>query len=151
MKLYTYWRSSSAHRVRIALHLKGIDYDPVYVHLVRDGGAQHADEYRAINPMTQVPVIEFDDAGETPRLGRAQRRRESRSGAGGGSQTGPLDQSPPAQPPADRLQASLNAHVLPPLPGLVASRRHRSSYRPAPSRQMVDGSSKPFLSMHSLM
>ncbi|MCZ6560609.1 MAG: maleylacetoacetate isomerase, partial [Gammaproteobacteria bacterium] len=38
MKLYTYWRSSSAYRVRIALNLKDVEYETVQVHLVRDGG-----------------------------------------------------------------------------------------------------------------
>ena len=40
MKLYTYFRSSAAYRVRIALHVKGIDYDSIPVHLLRDGGQQ---------------------------------------------------------------------------------------------------------------
>ena len=40
MKLYTYFRSSAAFRVRIALNLKGLGYQAVPVHLVRDGGEQ---------------------------------------------------------------------------------------------------------------
>jgi maleylacetoacetate isomerase/maleylpyruvate isomerase len=62
MKLYTYFRSSAAYRVRIALNLKGIDYEAVPVHLVREGGEQHRPEYRALNPAGLVPALE--DQGE---------------------------------------------------------------------------------------
>jgi len=58
MRLYTYWRSSSAYRVRIALNLKGLDWEAVPVHLVRGGGEQNAPEYRALNPQGLVPVLE---------------------------------------------------------------------------------------------
>lgn len=58
--LYGYWRSSSAWRVRIALHHKGIAFDNVPVHLVADGGRQHSAEHRARNPMRQVPVLVVD-------------------------------------------------------------------------------------------
>ena len=59
IKLYTYWRSSAAYRVRIALNLKGIDYEAVPVSL-RPGDDEHRrDEYRAINPQMLVPF--FDD------------------------------------------------------------------------------------------
>ncbi len=57
MKLYTYWRSSSAYRVRIALNLKGLDYESVPVHLVRDGGEQHRPEYTTLNPLGLVPTL----------------------------------------------------------------------------------------------
>lgn len=55
--LYDYWRSSAAYRVRIALNLKGLDYDSRAVHLVREGGEQHSDAYRAINPQELVPSL----------------------------------------------------------------------------------------------
>lgn len=58
MKLYGYFRSSAAYRVRIALNLKGLAYDAVPVHLVRDGGEQHAAAYRALNPQELVPALE---------------------------------------------------------------------------------------------
>ncbi len=58
VKLYNYWRSSSSWRVRIALAMKGIDYEYVPVHLVEDGGRQHADWFKTMNPMEQVPVLE---------------------------------------------------------------------------------------------
>lgn len=55
--LYGYWRSSSAYRVRIALTLKGLDYDYRPVHLVRDGGEQHRADYRELNPLGLVPAL----------------------------------------------------------------------------------------------
>jgi maleylpyruvate isomerase len=58
MRLYTYWRSSSAYRVRIALGLKGQPYDSSFVHLVRAGGEQHAAEFLQKSPRGQVPVLE---------------------------------------------------------------------------------------------
>lgn len=58
--LYGYWRSSASYRVRMALNLKGIDYQQQPVHLVRDGGQQHAPAYRAINPQGQVPTLLHD-------------------------------------------------------------------------------------------
>ena len=57
MKLYSYWRSSAAYRVRIALNLKGLDYEVAPVHLLKDGGEQLQAEYRAINPQGVVPAL----------------------------------------------------------------------------------------------
>lgn len=57
LKLYGYWRSSAAYRVRIALNLKGLAYRQVPVHLVKGGGQQHAAEYRALNPQGLVPLL----------------------------------------------------------------------------------------------
>jgi maleylacetoacetate isomerase len=57
MKLYDYWRSSASYRVRIALNLKGLPYEQIPVHLVRDGGEQHRPEYHAVNPQKFVPVL----------------------------------------------------------------------------------------------
>lgn len=55
--LYSYWRSSAAYRVRIALNLMGLDYAIAPVHLVRGGGEQHQAEYRELNPQQLVPVL----------------------------------------------------------------------------------------------
>jgi maleylacetoacetate isomerase len=63
MKLYTYFRSSAAYRVRIALHLKGIAAEPVAIHLVRDGGQQKKPDYAAINPNMTVPALDIGDGG----------------------------------------------------------------------------------------
>jgi maleylacetoacetate isomerase len=57
LKLYSYWRSSAAYRVRIALNLKGLNYEIEPVHLVRDGGEQHSAEYRKVNPQELVPTL----------------------------------------------------------------------------------------------
>ncbi|SAK92539.1 maleylacetoacetate isomerase [Caballeronia arationis] len=62
MKLYSYFRSSAAYRVRIALNLKGLDYEYAPVHLLRDGGQQLQPDYRALNPDGIVPtLIDGDD------------------------------------------------------------------------------------------
>ncbi len=58
MKLYNYFRSSAAYRVRIALALKGLAYDAVRVHLMK--GEQHGAEYSAVNPQNLVPVLEHE-------------------------------------------------------------------------------------------
>ena len=58
MKLYSYFRSSAAYRVRIALNLKGIAYEMAPVHLVKDGGHNKRPEFRAINPQMRVPVLD---------------------------------------------------------------------------------------------
>ena len=60
MQLYSYFRSSASFRVRIALHLKGLPFDTVPIHLVRQGGAQRAADFLAINPDGLVPVLVDD-------------------------------------------------------------------------------------------
>jgi maleylacetoacetate isomerase len=57
VKLYSYYRSSAAYRVRIALNLKGIAFETAPVHLVKDGGHNRRPEFRAINPQMRVPVL----------------------------------------------------------------------------------------------
>jgi maleylacetoacetate isomerase/maleylpyruvate isomerase len=57
MKLYGYWRSSAAYRVRIALHLKAVDFETCAVHLVKNGGEQHKNDYIALNPNHLVPTL----------------------------------------------------------------------------------------------
>lgn len=58
LRLYSYWRSSAAYRVRIGLNLKGLPYETVPVHLVRDGGDQNRPEFLETNPQRQVPVLQ---------------------------------------------------------------------------------------------
>jgi maleylpyruvate isomerase len=57
VKLYSYFRSSAAYRVRIALNLKGLAYETVPVHLVKEGGHNRRPEFRAINPQMRVPAL----------------------------------------------------------------------------------------------
>lgn len=57
MKLYGYFRSSAAYRVRIALNLKNIAYETVSVHLLKDGGQQNSQDYKALNPTGLVPTL----------------------------------------------------------------------------------------------
>jgi len=57
MKLYSYFRSSAAYRVRIALNHKGIAYETIPIHLVKDGGHNRRPEFRAVNPQMRVPVL----------------------------------------------------------------------------------------------
>jgi len=57
MKLYGYWRSTAAYRVRIALHHKGIDFENLSVHLVKNGGEQHEAAFRDLNPQGLVPLL----------------------------------------------------------------------------------------------
>ncbi len=63
--LYSYWRSSCSYRVRVALNFKGLDYEYRDVHLVRDGGEQHQEAYRKLNPMGQVPSLITPDGALT--------------------------------------------------------------------------------------
>ena len=63
MKLFSYFRSSAAYRVRIALNLKGLQYDTEAVHLLKDGGQQHSASYREYSPLGTVPCLEIDEGG----------------------------------------------------------------------------------------
>lgn len=58
MKLYDYYRSTASYRVRIALHLKNINYETIPIHLINDGGEQHQAAYMAINPQGLVPALD---------------------------------------------------------------------------------------------
>jgi len=59
-KLYSYFRSSAAFRVRIVLNLKGIVYETIPIHLVKDGGQQFSAHYQNINPQQLVPTLEVE-------------------------------------------------------------------------------------------
>jgi maleylacetoacetate isomerase/maleylpyruvate isomerase len=62
MKLYSFFRSSAAYRVRIALNLKGLQYEYVAKHLVRNGGEHKLADYLALNPQGFIPALEHDGA-----------------------------------------------------------------------------------------
>jgi maleylpyruvate isomerase len=60
LKLYSYFRSSAAYRVRIALNLKGLAHDTEFVHLIKDGGQHTKPAYRALNPQALLPTLDHD-------------------------------------------------------------------------------------------
>jgi maleylacetoacetate isomerase len=60
VQLYTYFRSSAAYRVRIALNLKGLTPEMVSIHLQKEGGLNKKPEYRAVNPQMRVPALRLD-------------------------------------------------------------------------------------------
>jgi len=59
VKLYTYFRSSAAFRVRIALNLKGLSYEPRYIHLAK--GEHRKPEYSRVNAQALLPTLELED------------------------------------------------------------------------------------------
>jgi maleylacetoacetate isomerase len=60
VKLYTFFRSSAAYRVRIALGLKGLPSEMIAIHLQKEGGLNRKPEFRAINPQMRVPALKLD-------------------------------------------------------------------------------------------
>jgi maleylacetoacetate isomerase len=65
LTLYTYFRSSAAYRVRIALNLKGLKAEQAFIHLVKDGGQQKSEAFRRINPNATVPALDLGDGRPT--------------------------------------------------------------------------------------
>lgn len=61
MKLYSYWRSTAAYRVRIALNLKNVHADHMAVRLSMEGGENLAPDFRAVNPQAKIPALVLDD------------------------------------------------------------------------------------------
>ncbi|XP_028293783.1 maleylacetoacetate isomerase isoform X2 [Gouania willdenowi] len=78
--LHSYFRSSCSWRVRIAFALKGIDYDQVPVNLIKDGGLQHTEQYKAVNPMQQVPALQIDGLTLSQSLAMIEYIDETRPG-----------------------------------------------------------------------
>ena len=61
MKLYTFWRSLATYRVRVALNLKGLSADPIYVDLIK--GDQHTRDFSEVNPAKALPALVPDEGG----------------------------------------------------------------------------------------
>jgi maleylacetoacetate isomerase len=61
LKLYDYYRSSACYRVRIALNLKGLEYETIPIHLVNNNGEQFSEDYQKINPQSLVPTLQDEN------------------------------------------------------------------------------------------
>jgi maleylpyruvate isomerase len=68
LKLYDYWRSSAAYRVRIGLNLKNVAYEAVPINILPGKDEQHTDAYRALNPQMRVPALETPEGVLTQSL-----------------------------------------------------------------------------------
>ncbi len=60
LTLYSYFRSSAAYRVRIALNLKGLSFETISIHLQKEGGLNRRPAYRAVNPQMRVPALKLE-------------------------------------------------------------------------------------------
>ena len=67
-KLYGYFRSSAAYRVRIALELKRLNWESESIHLTKDGGKQYSTPYQSINPLSLVPTLQDNNTFHTQSL-----------------------------------------------------------------------------------
>ncbi len=70
INLYSYWRSSAAYRVRIALNMKELDHEIIPVSLIKEGGEHKQEAYRALNPQGLVPFFQDGDVaiGQSPAM-----------------------------------------------------------------------------------
>jgi maleylacetoacetate isomerase len=78
IKLHNYFRSSASYRVRIALNFKGLPYEYLSVHLLKDGGEQLASSFRTLNPESLVPVLDDEGAIVTQSLAIIEYLEETR-------------------------------------------------------------------------
>lgn len=101
LKLYSYFRSSASYRVRIALELKGLSYETIPVHLLRDGGQHLQPAYRALNPSALVPTLRDGDVTVTQSMAIVEYLEETRP-------------APPLLPPgaADRARVRALAQMV---------------------------------------
>ncbi len=111
MKLYTYYRSSAAYRVRIALNLKGLDYESVSKHFLRDGGEHRKPEFLEVNPQGLIPVLDVGGVVISQSLAIIEYLEETHPGT-------PLLPSAPAERAQVRAMAQLIACDIHPLNNL---------------------------------
>ncbi|XP_064600343.1 maleylacetoacetate isomerase-like [Liolophura sinensis] len=129
--LYSYYRSSCAWRVRIALALKGIDYEYVPVHLVKDGGQQHKEDYKTMNPMAQVPTLLIDGLTLTQSIAIIEYLDETRPSP-------PLLPSDPKDKVKVRMIAETIASGIQPLQNLAVLLQLDEDKRPAWGNRCID-------------
>ena len=120
-RLYGYWRSTAAWRVRIALNLKQLAWSSTPVHLVRDGGEQRRPAFRARNPQGLVPVLEIDGRLLTQSLAIIEYLDETRP-------TPPLLPADPAGRARVRSLAQLVAADIHPLNNLRVLQQLRDRF-----------------------
>jgi maleylpyruvate isomerase len=107
IRLHNYFRSSASWRVRIALLYKQIPFEYVPVNLIRDGGEQHTEAYRTVNPLGAVPTLEIDGLRLSESLAILEYLEETRP-------TPPLLPSTPAlRAQARRAAEAVNAGIQP--------------------------------------
>jgi len=82
IRLYSYWRSSAAYRVRIALNLKGLDHEVVPVSLAPGVSEHRGDAYRSKNPQMLVPFLEDGDLGISQSMAILEYLEEAYPGVG---------------------------------------------------------------------
>ena len=61
--LYSYFRSSCSYRVRIALELKQIPFEYKAISLIKEGGEQHKEDFKKVNPLAQIPYLIHEGKG----------------------------------------------------------------------------------------
>ena len=99
IRLYSYWRSSAAYRVRIALNLKGLPYETVSISLAPEVSEHRKQEYRSINPQMLVPFLEDGDLGIAQSMAILEYLEETYP---------EIPLLPPAEPMRSRVRAFCN-------------------------------------------
>lgn len=105
--LFTYWRSSASWRIRIALNLKNIAYQPQCISLVKDGGEQFSPSFIKLNPSSQVPVLQIDGHSFTESVAILEYLEETRP------QPALLPSAPSERAQVRQLVEMINAGIQP--------------------------------------
>uniref|UniRef100_A0A8D2DJV5 Maleylacetoacetate isomerase n=1 Tax=Sciurus vulgaris TaxID=55149 RepID=A0A8D2DJV5_SCIVU len=131
--LYSYFRSSCSWRVRIALALKGIDYEIIPINLIKDGGQQFSKEFQAVNPMKQVPALKIDGVTIGQSLAIIEYLEETRP-------TPPLLPQDPKKRASVRMISDLIASGIQPLQNLsVLKQVEEENQLPVAQKAIISG------------
>ncbi|MBZ3888172.1 Maleylacetoacetate isomerase [Sciurus carolinensis] len=131
--LYSYFRSSCSWRVRIALALKGIDYEIIPINLIKDGGQQFSKEFQAVNPMKQVPALKIDGVTIGQSLAIIEYLEETRP-------TPPLLPQDPKKRASVRMISDLIASGIQPLQNLSALKQvEQENQLPVAQKAIISG------------